>query len=99
MWVCLMGLPDSVPDNDPLVQCALQLEFVNSFICQPNCLTKNNADKWQLYLFKFGFFMAALFNVDGSTKLDRLMRHLDHHLIHLGCILRGSSKENEIADK
>lgn len=43
--------------------------------------------------------MAHMFQVNVSTNLNRLMRHVDHHFIHLGCFRRGSSEENETAYK
>lgn len=50
-------------------------------------------------MFDFGLQMSDLFNVDVSMKLHSLMRHVDDHLTHLGCIRRGSSEENEMAHK
>lgn len=40
--------------------------------------------------------MAEVFKVDVTTKLHRLMSHIDNHLIHLRWIRRVSSDENEM---
>lgn len=34
--------------------------------------------------------------MDVSTKLHRLMHHIDHHLVYLDCIRRGSSVDNDM---
>lgn len=41
--------------------------------------------------------MGEVFEVELPTKLHRLMRHIHHHLFHLGCIRRDSSKETYMA--
>lgn len=43
--------------------------------------------------------MSRLFNTDVTTKLHRLILHIDLHLILLGCLRRGSSEEIEMAHK
>lgn len=50
-------------------------------------------------MFDFGVSFCDLFKVDVSTELHRLMRHVHNHLIHLGCLRRGSSDENEVEHK
>lgn len=49
---------------------------------------------WQRYIIDFSFYMVHMFEVDLSAKLLRPMRHIDHHLIHLGFIRRLSSEES-----
>lgn len=39
--------------------------------------------------------MVELFNIDATTKLHRLMRHVFNHIVAFGCVRRGSSEENE----
>lgn len=94
-----MVLSDSVPDDDPLVQCALPLGVINTFLCHFSTCTMSYIDRWKLYMFQFGAYMSDLFNLDISTNLHGLMRHVNHHLIHLGCIRHGSSEQNEMAHK
>lgn len=50
-------------------------------------------------MFQFVVLFSQLFEVDVSTKLHHLTRHVHDHLIRLGCIRRGLSEENEMAHK
>lgn len=51
--------------------------------------------KWQTYIFNFGVLFASLFQVDISTKLHHVMRHVTDHIRNLGCLRRGISEEDE----
>lgn len=42
--------------------------------------------------------MSRTFNIDVSRRLHRLMSHVDVHVFHLGCMLRGLSEENEVVN-
>lgn len=94
-----MGLSRNQPDDDELVQCALRLDIVSHVLCQYSKWTEQDIRRWQNYFFQFGLLMSRTFRVDVSTKLHRFMRHVDTHLVHLGCIRRGSSEENEMVHK
>lgn len=50
-------------------------------------------------MFNFGVLMADVFNVERSTKLHRVILHEEDDLVHLGCILRGSSEEKDATYK
>lgn len=89
LWVCIMGLADFIPDPDPLLQCALRLDVVNDVLCTPSAWILSEINAWQRYVLEFSIWMAEVFNVHVSTKLHRLMRHVDHHLIHLGASVVG----------
>lgn len=99
VWVSLMGLTDDLPDDDNLVRAAVELDVVNNLICTPGFYTASAISTWQTYMFKFGASISLLFHIDVTTKLHRLMRHVDRHLVLLGCLRRGSSEENEMAHK
>lgn len=104
LWVCLMGISQKAPDEDPLLQCALQLDVMNQFLCDINKIgtrqiTESQVEKWQKFLFTVGSSMVDVFNVDVTTKLHRTMRHVKDHLLHHGCIRRGSTEENEYENK
>lgn len=43
--------------------------------------------------------MSDVFQVKVKTKINRVMCHVHHHLVTLGCIRRGSSEENEMTQK
>lgn len=43
--------------------------------------------------------MSDVFQVDVTMKMHLSMWHVHHHLVHLGCIQRGSFEENKIAQK
>lgn len=94
LWVCLMGLPDSPPDNDDLVQSAMRLDVVNQAIWDPYTWKLSNMSHWKEYMFHFGVEMSQLFQADVSIKLHRFMRRVEQHLIHMCCLRRGSSEDN-----
>lgn len=97
LWFGIMGLTDRLPDDEDLVQTALHLDVVKSFLCCPTFRTAEIIKKWQVFLFEFGSSMSRLFNIDVTTKRHRLMQHVDRHLILLGCPRRGSPEKNEMA--
>lgn len=68
-------------------------------LCMCFSWTEIDIEQWQRLMFKCGSEMTTLFNIDVTTKMHRLMRHADHHLIHLGCIRRCSSEQNEMVHK
>lgn len=49
--------------------------------------------------FTFRVSLSRLFARDVTIKPHRLMRHVDRHLIRLGCLLHVSSEDNAIAHK
>lgn len=95
LWCVLMGMSDKCPDEDNLLHCAFMLDKVNKLLCDPISMNEKQLDSLQSTLFDFGSTFAAVFRVDISTKLHRLMRHVKHHIVHLGCLRRCSSEENE----
>lgn len=97
LWVCLMDLSD-LPPTMVLVQFALTLDVVNHFLCSRCEWTLHDIERWQFYLFRFDAQISEVFKVDITTEMHRLMCHLQHALVHIGCIRRGSSKENDMAD-
>lgn len=94
-----MGVTDSVPENEYLVQASMQLDFINNFLCSSVLRTADIISQSQLYLFKFGVSLPRFFSADITTKLHRLMRHVERHLVLLGCLRRGCSEENVIEGK
>lgn len=100
LWVCVMGVSDKNPDEDDLLQCALNLDKVNQFLCSANNisvrhLTIAKINEWQEFIFDFGRQMSMTFDKDVTTKLHRLMRHVKDQLSMHGCIRRSSTEENE----
>lgn len=87
------------PDDYPLIKCAFTLNVVNKLLCDSYEWTEEEIKRWQLYLFNFGAQISDLFQVEVNAKMHRVMRHVHHHLVHIGCIRRGSSEENEMAHK
>lgn len=94
-----MGLSDLHPDNDQLLQFAFQIDVVMGFLSKPFSLTQKLIDYLQHYVFSVGTKFCDLFNVDVSTKLNQLMRLVNHNITHMGCFMRGSSGENKSAHK
>lgn len=99
LWCCIMAVGDERPDDERLLQFALQLVIVSTFTCRNSALTLDSIQKWQRYLFRFGKLLAGIFQVDANTKLHRLMRHVREQITFLGCILRSSTEENETIHK
>lgn len=104
LWVCVMGVSDKDPDEDDVLQCALQLDRVNQFLCGTNeinvrHLTLQDINDWQDFLFQFGRQMSTTFDMDVTTKMHRVMRHVKHQLVMHGCIKRSSTEENEHQNK
>lgn len=87
------------PDDYVLLQCPLCLDVVNDILCTGNMFTRTEINIWKREFFKFGERTSNIFNVDVSTKLHSLMRHVYCNLLNLGCKHRGSSKENEMHRK
>lgn len=94
-----MGVSSGPADDDLLLQLVLYLEVVNYFLCSHHHLKLEDFTRWKSYLFDFSKSMATLFDLEISTKLYRIMIKVSDHLIDLGFIRRGSSKENEIVQK
>lgn len=82
-----------------MLQCAPKLDVVNICLCDTIKLIETDAAMWQNYLFQFGKKMTELFKVNVSTKFHRFMRHVQDHIIQLGCLKRCSSEENEMLHK
>lgn len=61
-----------------------------------NSVLKVNWMMWQRSMFAFGRELATFFKIDVKTKMHHLVRHVDHHLIHLGCIRRCWYEETEM---
>lgn len=53
----------------------------------------------EVVLLGFSVAMKSIFNVNVTTKMHRLMRHIDQYLFFLGCIRHRSSEENEMVHK
>lgn len=83
-------------DEDPVVNCVLNLEVINNALCNSYEWTLRDIQQWQLYMFHFGVLMTSVLMVDVKNEVHRLMRNGEHDLVHLGCIRRESSKENEM---
>lgn len=64
-----------------------------------NAFPVSDIEEWQRHIFKFGVLFCSVFNPDVSTKLQSLVSHSEHHLIHLGWLRRGSYEENEMQHK
>lgn len=94
-----MGMCHSIPDSDPLLQCALQRGVVNSFLCKTTAQTYKEIKQWKQYVFNFGKNMDNCFQVDISTMLHRLMRHVNHQLLWICFIRRYTSEQKELRQK
>lgn len=94
-----MVLADTNNDDDIILQWSLSLEVVNDNVYNRNRLRKHDIGKCQRHFFDFGVLISTVFNVDLTTKLHRLMRHIDSQLLKLGCLRHGSSEEKEMKHK
>lgn len=86
LWFFLMGLIYGAPVDDDLVQLALSLDAVNNCLCTPSLQAEEDIQKWHNYLFSFRVSFTTLFAVDVTTKLHRLIRHVEYHPVFLGCL-------------
>lgn len=86
------GVGDEPHDNDRLPHCDLQLDVINTFLCNSNALSLVEVKKWQKYLFSFSQLMADLFQVDVKTKLHQIMHHVKDQITNMGCIFRSLLK-------
>lgn len=66
---------------------------------KPSIWSSSDILNWQSYTLDFCLHMTIFFKVDVWTKIHRLMRYIDLHLTHLGCILGRSSEENWMTHK
>lgn len=99
LWVTTRGISDRLPDEENLLQCALQLGVLSSFLSSPSSLTISEIDEWQQFCSKFGKMFATFFCVEVNTKLHRVMRHILNHKINHGCFFRRNTEENECFHK
>lgn len=102
LWVCVLGLNSKVsPDNDPLVQAALELDFIHSELLGTNAPVQamHCSQSWiqqlQSRAFALGVQFVELFDISISTKLHRVMRHLESHLTSFGMLRWGANDGNE----
>lgn len=95
LWCCLMGVTDTAPNEDLLLQCGLVLDVANNFLCNNKYYTDPSLQRWQRYLFESGHMMATRFEIYVSTKFHRTMRHVAGHIQTTCCLFRASSEENE----
>lgn len=102
MWVCLIGLNDKIdPDCDQLVQVALELDYIHSQLLGTNkdYDDMHRSGEWIIDLqkrcFVLGKLAVQLFGCNVTTKIHRVMRHLDSHLKSFGLIRWGASDTNE----
>lgn len=93
-WCSVMGVNFHPQDTYHLIHTALQLDSVNNFICNSAHLTADEISNW-IFLFKFCQLLVWNFKINVNTKIHRILRHISNQLVHLGCIFRGSSEENE----
>lgn len=95
LLVYVMGFSAGLPNNEPLLKCIWQIDVINDILCITSRWSTSDIQVSQSYFFQFGF----LVKIYAATKIHHLMRHVGSHLICLGCIHRGSSEDNEMADK
>ena len=102
IWVCLMGLNQSVdPDQDELLEAAMCLSKVQvelNLINKPSSSlhrTAANIDMLQKEGFKLGILYQSATGNNVSTKLHRIMRHIQNQLYNFGCTRIGYTDENE----
>lgn len=106
LWLCVLGVNNAVaPDDDPLVQAALELHAIHCLLLGVNERVQNahRSRVWiedvQKRAFVLGQQFASLFAMRINTKLHRFMRHLDTHLTSFGLIRWGANDANETKHK
>lgn len=70
LWCILMGLSDQQPDDDDVVQCALQLHRINSILWHPIQIGKEDIDKFKSVCFDFGKSFSTVCQVGISCRFD-----------------------------
>ncbi|KAI0566558.1 hypothetical protein FGB62_7g37 [Gracilaria domingensis] len=101
LWTSLIGVSNRRPDDDPLVQAALEMAQVQSELFgvnrSPEAAVRTSADIdiLQFKCFKLGLSLIDGLGIKMNTKIHRLMRHVKSHLLSFGCIRRGATDANE----
>lgn len=106
LWICIMGVNDCIdPDNDPLLQTALELNEIHCKLLGINESVDeiHRTDEWitdlQLRCFKLGESFVDLFQINVNTKMHRVMRHINSHLRSFGLVRWGANDCNETKHK
>lgn len=106
LWVAVMGFNDLVaPDRDPLLQAALELDYLYNQLLGVNLevAQMHRTEQWITYLqkrfFQLSVEFVSLFHVTVKTKLHRCMRHIGCHLTCFGMVRWGSNDRNETVHK
>ena len=104
--VALMGLqPGTHPDNDPLVQCALQLNHIQMKWRGINISSSNlswtleEINEFQDICKHACISLSNCLGLRISTKLHRLMWHMSDCISSFGCRRRGETDSNESLHK
>ena len=101
MWVCLMGVCDDEPDEDPVLQCVLRLDGIYREICgwtRPDAVplwSDEHLTDLQKRCFSVGKEIATLFDIPIRTKLHRFMRHTKEDIADNGDPFFTSTEESE----
>ncbi|KAI0557092.1 hypothetical protein FGB62_342g012 [Gracilaria domingensis] len=101
LWTSLIGVSNRRPDDDPLVQAALEMAQVQSELFgvnrSPEAAVRTSADIdiLQFKCFKLGLSLIDGLGIKMNTKIHRLMRHVKSNLLSFGCIRRGATHANE----
>lgn len=102
LWISLLGLNNKVdPDHDPLLQLALELDFIHAQLLGANAdvQSMHRSISWikdlQHRAFQLGVEFVKLFDVNIATKLHRVMRHIETHLTSFGMVRWGANDGNE----
>lgn len=73
-----MGATDHIPDYNPLLRYVLKMDAVKILLSNAASRNEDNISNWQGDLFEFRNSLAPTFNVDVSTEMNTLIRHMNH---------------------
>ncbi|CAN8063785.1 unnamed protein product [Agarophyton chilense] len=102
---CTHGISSRLPDDNPLVQTALQMASVNKAMIGVNTAPQvsersvTDVEHLQKQFFDLGASLTNDLGIKMNTKCHWLMRHLQHHRYNFGCLPKGSTAPNESKHK
>lgn len=106
LWTFVLGLNTKLtPDCDPLFQAVLELNDIHCKLLGVNedLYSMHRTEVWihklQQQFFNLGTTLTQLFHRPVNTKLHRVMRHIEDHLLSFGTLRWGATDKNETQHK
>lgn len=93
MWLCTIVVCDRNPEDDAILQICLLANRVNTLLSGINMpyeetiCTPNKIDQIQPLCLKLGQSVALAFNINVTTKLHRMMRHVKDQMDDFGSLI------------